>query len=146
MAVEAERIRKLNDRPFRDAARYVLYWAQMNRRVESNHGLLYAVELANRRGLPVLYYESLTCSYPCANDRLHTFILEGVPDTARRLKKLGIGYVFYLRRRKSDPNDALYQLARQAAAVVTDDYPTFIARKHNARVPSKLDVPYFVLD
>jgi deoxyribodipyrimidine photo-lyase len=146
MAVETERIRKLNDRPFPEAARYVLYWAQMNRRVESNHGLLYAVELANRKGLPVLYYEGLTCSYPSANDRLHTFILEGVPDTARRLKKLGIGYVFYLRRRISDPNDALYQLARHAAAVVTDDYPTFVAREHNARAPQKLEIPYFVVD
>jgi len=146
MAVETERIRKLNERTFRDPARYVLYWAQMNRRVESNHGLLYAVELANRRNLPVLYYEGLTCSYPSANDRLHTFILEGVPDTARRLKKLGIGYVFYLRRRKSDANDALYQLARHAAAVVTDDYPTFIAREHNGRVPAKLEIPYFVVD
>ncbi len=146
MAVETERVRKLSERPFRDGARYVLYWAQMNRRVESNHGLLYAIELANRKGLPVLYYEGLTCSYPSANDRLHTFILEGVPDTARRLKKRGIGYVFYVRRRKSDSNDALYQLARHAAAVVTDDYPTFIVREHNARVPAKLEVPYFVVD
>ncbi len=146
MAVETERVRKLNDRPFRGGALYVLYWAQMNRRVESNHGLLYAVELANRKDLPVLYYEGLTCSYPFANDRLHTFILEGVPDTAKRLKKLGIGYVFHLRRRRTDPNNALYQLARHAAAVVTDDYPTFIAREHNARVPAKLDVPYFVVD
>jgi deoxyribodipyrimidine photo-lyase len=146
MAVETERIRKLNERPLRDPARYVLYWAQMNRRVESNHGLLYAIELANRRNLPVLYYEGLTCSYPSANDRLHTFVLEGVPDTERRLKKLGIGYVFYLRRRKSDANDALYQLARHAAAVVTDDYPTFIARQHNASVPAKLEIPYFVVD
>ena len=40
-----------------------------------------------------------------------------------------------------DPNDVLYRLAESAAAVVTDDYPTFIAREHNARsVPEKLDV------
>src|SRR5271154_6361389 len=146
MAVETERIRKLNERTFRDPARYVLYWAQMNRRVESNHGLLYAVELANRRNLPVLYYEGLTCTYPAANDRLHTFIFEGVPDTERRLNKLGIGFVFSLRRRKSDKNDAFYQLAKHAAAVVTDDYPTFIARAHNASVPSKLEIPYIVVD
>jgi hypothetical protein len=30
--------------------------------------------------------------------------------------------------------------------VVTDDFPTFIARRHNARVPPKLDVPYYVAD
>jgi deoxyribodipyrimidine photo-lyase len=118
----------------------------MNRRVESNHALAYAAQLANERDLPVLFYEGVTCSYPHANDRFHTFLLQGVPETGKRLKKLGIGYVFYLRRKRTDPNDVLYQLSRDAAAVVTDDYPTFIAREHNARVPTRLDVPYFVVD
>jgi len=75
----------------------------MNRRVAFNHALLYAAELANQAGLPLLVYEGLTCSYLYASDRLHTFVLEGVPDTEARLRKLGIGYVFYLRRRHLDP-------------------------------------------
>ena len=119
-----DRVRCLNQAPFRPEAKYVLYWAQMNRRVGWNHALLYAAELANRAGLRLLVYEGLTCSYPYASDRLHTFILEGVPDTEQRLRKLGIGYMFYLRRKRSDPDDILYQLAEEAAAVVTDDYPT----------------------
>ncbi len=135
-----ERIRRLNDKPLRDGARYVLYWAQMNRRVDANHALLRAVEIANELALPVLYYEGLTCDYPYANDRLHTFILEGVPETARRLARLGIGYCFYPRRRRSDANDILYRLAAGAACVVTDDYPTFLARRHNATVPARLAV------
>jgi deoxyribodipyrimidine photo-lyase len=118
----------------------------MNRRVDSNHALAYAARLANERDLSLLVYEGLTCTYPYANDRFHTFLLEGVPDTARRLKSLGVGYVFYLRRRRKDPDDILYRLARAAAAVVTDDYPTFVARVHNARVPDKLDAPYIVVD
>ena len=118
----------------------------MNRRTAANHALAYAAELANERGLPLLFYEGLTCSYPFANDRLHTFLIQGVPDTERELRKLGIGYVFYLRRKSSDPDDILYKLSAQAAALVTDDYPTFIARTHNARVPAKLDIPYFVVD
>ena len=61
--------------------------------------------------LPVLYYEGLTCSYPYASDRFHRFILEGVPETEKRLAARGIGYTFYLRRRNADPNDALYRLA-----------------------------------
>ncbi len=140
------RAKALNEKRPRADAAYVLYWAQMNRRVESNHALLYAAELANQLGLPVLYYEGLTCSYPHASDRLHTFILEGVPDQQRRLQRAGIGYVFCLRRRRSDPDDALYRLADDAAVVVTDDYPTFIARRHNESVPAKLDIPYLVVD
>src|SRR5450432_1577156 len=118
----------------------------MNRRAGWNHALLYAAELANQRGLPLLVYEGLTCNYPYAIDRLHTFILEGVPDTEQRLRKLGIGYLFYLRRKRGDSNDVLYRLAREAGAIVTDDYPAFIARQHNVRVPSKLSIPYYAVD
>jgi len=147
MPVEPERIRKLNDAPERpEKAKYILYWAQMNRRVESNHALLFAVELANKHNLPVLFYEGLTCTYHHANDRLHTFVLQAVPETAKRLKRASIGYVFYLRKTKKSANDTFYQLAADAAAVVTDDYPTFIARDHNARVPTKLNVAYYVVD
>jgi deoxyribodipyrimidine photo-lyase len=141
-----ERVTKLNDQPERPGGRWVLYWAQMNRRAEANHALAFAAELANCFDLPLLVYEGLTCSYPYANDRLHTFILEGVPEMARRLAELGAGYVFYLRRRHSDPDDILYRLAAEAAAVVTDDYPTFIARRHNASVPRKIGVAYYAVD
>ncbi|MBV8553905.1 MAG: deoxyribodipyrimidine photo-lyase [Acidobacteriaceae bacterium] len=146
MPVEPERIQKLNSAPERPDRDYILYWSQMNRRVEANHALLYAAALANRHHLSVLFYEGLTCTYQYANDRLHTFLLEGVPETERRLRSAGIGYVFYLRRTKAFRNDVLYELAQRAAAVVTDDYPTFIAREHNQRVPRKLDVAYYVVD
>jgi len=118
----------------------------MNRRAGWNHALVHAADLANRAGLPLLVYEGLTCTYHYASDRLHTFILEGVPDTATRLAKLGIGYLFYLRRKRSDRDDVFYQLVKDAAAVVTDDYPTFIARQHNASVPAKLKIPYYAVD
>jgi deoxyribodipyrimidine photo-lyase len=140
-----ERARQLNDAKIREG-KYVLYWSQMNRRVEANHALAFAAELANEHRFSVVVYEGLTCSYPHANDRLHTFVLEGVEETERKLKKLGMGYVFHLRRRRSDANDAFYRLAADASAVVTDDYPTFVAREHNQRVPKKIGVPYYAVD
>jgi deoxyribodipyrimidine photo-lyase len=141
-----ERVRKLNGEGERTAARYVLYWSQMNRRVHQNHALEYALHSANRLGLPLLVYEGLTCTYKKANDRIHTFVLENVPDVAERLKKRGVGYLFYLRCRKQDANDVLYRLAADAAAVVTDEYPTFIAAGHNASVPAKIGVAYYAVD
>jgi deoxyribodipyrimidine photo-lyase len=128
-----DRVRKLNDREF--SGGYVLYWARINRRVESNHALAFAADLGNRRGVPVLFYETLTSTHPFASDRFHTFLLEAVPETSRRLAKLGIGYVFHLHH-----NDAaLDRLAAHAAAVVTDDYPAF--------VPShSLPIPYYAVD
>ena len=141
-----ERIRKLNSAPERAAANYVLYWAQMNRRARSNQALEYAALEANRLGLPLLVYEGLGCTYQYANDRIHTFMVEGVPDTEKRLKARGIGYCFYLRRTKKDANDVLYKLAEHAALVVTDDYPVFIAPIHNASVPEKIGVAFHAVD
>ncbi len=141
-----ERVRLLNSAPAHSGARYVLYWMQMNRRAANNHALEFAAQLAKDRDLPLVCYEGLDCEYPNANDRLHTFILEAVPETARRLRRRGIAYVFYLRRTPKDPADALYRLARDAAAVIADDYPTFVAARYNSSVPAKIGMPYYVVD
>jgi deoxyribodipyrimidine photo-lyase len=141
-----DRVVDANAAPVRPGADYLLYWAQMNRRVASNHALAHAIETANEMNLPLLVYEGLTCSYPYANDRLHTFVLEGVRDTAEALSRAGIGYCFYLRKRRADPNDVLYRLAARAALVVTDDYPTFVAAAHNASVAPKLEVRFRLVD
>ena len=140
------RVRLLNSAPIREKAHYCLYWTQMDRRAESNFGLSFAAALANERGLPLLVYEGLTCSYPHANDRIHTFMLQAVPETSRRMKRLGAGYCFYLRRKLSDANDILYRLAGDAAAVVTDDYPTFITARHNSSVASRIGVAFYAVD
>src|SRR5262249_34885352 len=52
----------------RKQARHVLYWSQMNRRVESNHALAYAAWMANDLDVPLPFYEGLTCAYPYASD------------------------------------------------------------------------------
>jgi hypothetical protein len=64
--------------------------------------------------------------------------MEAVPETRKQIERLGAGFMFYLRARRSDPNDVLYRLAGRAACIVTDDYPTFIAAHHNRRVPSRI--------
>jgi deoxyribodipyrimidine photo-lyase len=144
--VEAARIRILNSEATRASARYVLYWAQVNRRVEQNHALAHAADLANAAGVPLLVYEGLTCDYPAANDRLHTFALEGVPGFSAGLRGMGAGHFFYLRATRKDANDLLYRLAVHAHSVVTDDYPVFIPARHNATAPARIGIPYIAVD
>lgn len=119
-----ERVRQLNSRELRSGARYVLYWMRANRRATFNHALAFAAGIANDRDLPLLCCETLSFDEPYASDRLHAFVLEGVPENARHLRELGAGYVFSLRRSRSDPGDVIERLAADAAAVVTDDHPT----------------------
>jgi deoxyribodipyrimidine photo-lyase len=118
-----EPLRKLNGLPFRQPARYVLYWSRWNRRADSNHALLFAADLTDRLELPLLFLETLGFDRPCASDRFHTFQLQGVPATAARLHQTGIGFAFHLQRRMNDGPHPAQRLAREAAAVVTDECP-----------------------
>ena len=146
MADLQTRVRRLNDSPARQNGKYVVYWPQANRRVASNHALQWAIQLANAEGVPVLAYGGLTCDYPHANDRLHTFILEGIPELAADLDKLGIGFLYYLRRKPKDRNDLLYRVAEHAVCIVTDDYPSFNTIDFNERVPQRIGIPYYAVD
>ena len=146
MGIQQERIRELNSVAPRENASYVLYWSQMNRRIESNHALRHAADVANENGIPLLVYEGLTFTYKGASDRMHTFLLDAVPEMAKALRSIGAGYFFYLRATNEDPDDILYRLAAKARCVVTDDYPVFIAAQHNKHVPKKVDVPFVVVD
>jgi deoxyribodipyrimidine photo-lyase len=115
------RVRALNDQPIRPGGRYVLYWGRWNRRVQSNHALLYAAETANRMNLPLVCYERLSCAYPTACDRFHTFVLEGVQEMQADVHELGAGYVFQLPRRKTTWDAQMQSVIKGAAVVVTDD-------------------------
>src|SRR5215204_7790832 len=96
-----ERVVQLNDAEANSNARYVLYWMQMYKRTTHNHALTFAVRKANELKLPLVVYEGLKYYYPWANDRMHTFILEGVEEKYEAFAKQGIRYVFYLQQDKS---------------------------------------------
>src|SRR6478672_4950723 len=138
-----ERVISLNDRPINADARYVLYWMQMYKRVDNNHALIWAIRKANELKLPLVVYEGLKYYYPWASDRLHTFILEGVEEKRKEFEKLGITYVFYLQKDKKSPKQTVKKLAKNAAILVTDDFPCFIIPQHNAAIVEKAEIPVY---
>jgi deoxyribodipyrimidine photo-lyase len=142
----SERVRLLNDEPANNYGKYVLYWMQMFKRAEYNHALNFAVEQANERRLPLVVYEGLKFYYPWASDRIHTFILEGVEEKRRAFEKLGIRYVFYLQKNDDSPKRTVARLAKDAALIVTDDFPCFIIPQHNAAIVRKAEIPVYAVD
>ena len=54
--------------------------------------------------------------------------------------------MFHLRARRGAPNDAVYRLAAEAAVLDTDDFPGYLARDHNRRLPTRLGIPYYSVD
>jgi deoxyribodipyrimidine photo-lyase len=141
-----ERVSLLNDREPNAKGRYVLYWMQMTKRAHHNHALNFAIQKANELKLPLVVYEGLKYYYPWASDRLHTFILEGVEEKRKEFEKLGIRYLFYLQKDKSDPKQSVARLAKDAALIVTDDYPCFIIPGHNRTIAEKARIPVYAVD
>ncbi|HKO98428.1 MAG TPA: hypothetical protein VJU86_15630 [Pyrinomonadaceae bacterium] len=141
----SSRVTPLNDCAENTKGRYVMYWMQMFKRASHNYALNFAIELANERGVPLLVYEGLKYNYPWASDRIHTFILEGVAEKHLEFERRGIRYAFYLQRNSRDPRNTVARLAKDAALLVTDDYPCFIIPEHNQRV-AELKLPVFAVD
>jgi deoxyribodipyrimidine photo-lyase len=141
-----ERIQLLNDKPQNKNGKYVLYWMQMFKRTSHNHALNFAIELANDLQLPLVVYEGLKYYYPWANDRLHTFILEGVKEKYEEFARLGIRYLFYLQQDSKSPKNTVAQLAKDAGAIVTDDYPCFIIPHHNSVIAERAEIPVYAVD
>jgi deoxyribodipyrimidine photo-lyase len=115
MSVQQTRIQPLNNL---DICRgdYVLYWMQQSQRAEYNHALEYAVELANAFGQGVLVAFGLMDSYPEANLRHYTFMLEGLRETQASLAKKGIKMVI----QRGSPPDVALALGRKASLIVCD--------------------------
>ncbi len=141
-----ERVVQLNDEPINEKARYVLYWMQMFKRTSYNHTLIWAIRKANELKLPLVVYEGLKYYYPWASDRLHTFILEGVEEKKREFERLGIRYIFYLQKDENSPKNTVAALAKDAALIVTDDFPCFIIPGHNQRIAQRAEIAVHAVD
>ena len=130
---------------------FVLYWIQATLRSRENPALNHAAATANELGLPLVVYQGLRPDYPWASDRLHTFILESAADLATGFESRGIPYGFYLERtRREDGGPAepspLLALARRAAVVVTDYFPTFIVPRQTRRLRERIEAPVVAVD
>ncbi len=133
------------------AGEFVLYWLQTTMRSRNNPALNYAAQSANELGLPLVVYQGLRPDYPWASDRFHTFILESAADMAADFADRRIPYGFYLEphwgaSREPPPPSPLEGLARRAALVVTDYFPTFIAPRQTHRLRKRVATPVVAVD
>jgi deoxyribodipyrimidine photo-lyase len=140
------RLRRLNEVRIAPAGDYVLYWAQIYRRLERNHALDYALKCAEELGRPLVVYEGLRIDYPWASRRLHRFVLEGMEANAARAAELGLNYWPFVEREKGEGRGLLRRLSERAALVVTDDYPCFVVPPQAEALARRVEVPVFAVD
>ncbi len=144
----AHRVRCVVSRPPRRDATMVLYWMRMAVRDHENPALDAAVAAANALDLPVLVYHAVSERYPFASDRHHTFILEGARDVSAGLEARGIRYALHVER-PGARGPMLFELAKLAALVVTEDVPIPPLDAWTARLGVRLaeaGVPLWTVD
>jgi deoxyribodipyrimidine photo-lyase len=132
--IQKERIDRINMGRLRKG-RYVLYWMQAAQRAEYNHALEYAVLRANQLKLPLVVVFGITDSYPEANLRHYTFMLEGLIDVQKALEKRGIKVVI----RHQSPELAATELSEKASVVVVDAGHTRIQKKWRQYAANNID-------
>ena len=118
-----------NDKPLNLNGSHVLYWMTSARRARWNHALDHAVELANEHHVPLIVVECLALGHRWANDRIHTFVLQGMIDNRKLFEMSAVTYVPYVETKKSQARGLLQSFAKDAIAVVIDDYPTYMPRE-----------------
>jgi deoxyribodipyrimidine photo-lyase len=123
--------------------RCVVYWMQRAQRALDNPALDVAVEAANALGKPVVAYLGIVPFYPNANLRHYAFLVQGIPDLARRLARRGVGLVV---RRYPD-----HQLVRfcdevRPSLVVGDENPMREPERWRLITADRLRVPLWTVD
>ncbi len=136
----------LNGAPVRADGEYVLYWMTAFRRRAYNLALQRAVERAQELRKPLLVFEGLRCDYPCASDRLHAFVLQGMMANLRSITQGGARYFPYVEREAGEGKGLLEALARRACLVVTDDHPGFFLPAMRRAAAAKLSVALEAVD
>ena len=140
------RIRSLNERPFNAQGRHVLYWMTAYRRAGWNFALQRAADLARAFRRPLLVLEALRCDYPFASDRLHAFIVQGMLDNRTAFAKRGVAYYPYVEPAPGAGKELLAALARDACAVVSDDYPGFFVPRMAAAGAAQVACRFELVD
>jgi photolyase PhrII len=141
----AERVRWVTEREIPAAGEHVVYWMHHAVRGHENPALDAAILAAVALDLPLLVYQGLGGGHRFDNDRHHTFILEGARDARAELAERGVVHVFYLGNDPEGPSP-LYQLASQAALVVTEDFPAPPFPRWTQRLASRISAPVWAVD
>src|SRR5271165_5235689 len=111
-----------------------------NRRLQYNFSLDRALEHCGALGKPLLIFEALRVDYKWASDRTHSFVVEGMADSARACEKYGVSYYPYVEPVANADKGLLAALAEKACVVVTDDFPCFFLPRMIASAAKKLPV------
>ncbi len=80
----------------------VVYWMTAARRGQWNHALQHAIDLAKQHNLPLVVIECLALQHRWANDRISTFVLQGMVDNRTAFEGTGVTYIPYVETKRKE--------------------------------------------
>ncbi len=116
---------------------YILYWMQASQRTFHNDALNYAIEQANFRHKPLVVFFGITDSFPEANLRHYTFMLEGLMDVYHSLAEMNIPFIV----QKVSPATGALQMSKDADIVITDRGYLHIQKQWRQSLAKQIDCP-----
>ncbi len=136
------RIRKLNTKPIVNGE--IIYWMSRDQRVEDNWALVYAYKLANENGRKLKVIFTLDFTYPLANYRSFSFMLEGLKQVQVKLYELNIFFELLI----GNPIEKLkeYLNLNQVAAIILDFDPIKIKQLWKKEIANIADCAFFEVD
>lgn len=140
--IDPRRITLLNN--CRDRSGPVIYWMSRDQRVRHNWALLFARKKGELLQQPLMVVFTLAPSFLNAPLRHYDFMLKGLQEVERALRRLNIP--FYLLQ--GEPEIELSRFARKmkAGVVVTDFSPLKISRKWKTTLGAQLTLPLYEVD
>ncbi len=146
MSVPDIRIRSCNTAPVCQDGQLVLYWMIASRRASWNFALDRAVEWAEKLHKPLVILEALQSDYPWASDRMHSFLLDGMAENARRFEGTGVLHYPFVEPEPHAGRGLLRAMAAHACVVITDDFPCFFLPRMVAAIARQLPVRMEAVD
>ena len=122
----------------------VVYWMSRDQRATDNWALQYAVDQANSLGLPVYVIFTLAPSFPEANLRHYSFLLDGLKEVQKELSASGIGFEMLLGK----PEEKLPYFLKgiDASLLVSDFDPLRIKKIWKDEVTQSINITHVEVD
>ena len=116
----ADRIKLVNEKSINDDGEFILYWMIATRRFNYNASLQFAAELAIQHDVPLLVIEEISTSHKFANDRIATFMIQGMVENISTFRDNKIRYIPWVETPLSGPIGLLKEIAKRAKIIVSD--------------------------
>ncbi len=122
----------------------VLYWMQRSQRGTDNPALNLAIDAGNALGVPVIAAFGLTADYPGAQRRHYRFLLEGLLDVAKDLRRRNVTLVVRL----GSPDKIVAALSDELRPrlIVGDENPVRVGQQWRDRVARHVKAPFYLVD